>query len=102
MRVIPSTRNSLGIYESLVPTQSVYHIGESSTPAPTRVTNRYQPARPTGPRPDVPRNYGPDMNCQELERMHQLTVLSQDHMSRLDLHSQAIQDVLNCVERIDQ
>ncbi|GJZ83369.1 hypothetical protein Tco_0648542, partial [Tanacetum coccineum] len=27
------------------------------------------PARPTGPRPDAPRNYGPDMNCQELERM---------------------------------
>ncbi|GJS30992.1 putative reverse transcriptase domain-containing protein [Tanacetum coccineum] len=33
-----------------------------------------QPTRPTGPRPDVPRNYGPGMNCQELERMHQLTV----------------------------
>ncbi|GJW52531.1 hypothetical protein Tco_0096616 [Tanacetum coccineum] len=35
-----------------------------------------QPTRPTGPRPDVPRNYGPSMNCQELERMHQLTILS--------------------------
>ncbi|GJS74389.1 hypothetical protein Tco_1276733 [Tanacetum coccineum] len=73
MRVIPPTQNPFGIYESVVPTQSVYHIGESSTPAPTRVTDRYlrqaamdQPARPTGPRLDVPRNYRPDMNCQEL------------------------------------
>ncbi|GJT02536.1 hypothetical protein Tco_0823705 [Tanacetum coccineum] len=60
-----------------------------------------QPSRPIGPRLDVPRNYGPGMNYQELERMHQLTTVSQDHMSRLDLHSQAIQDVLNRVERID-
>ncbi|GKB98908.1 hypothetical protein Tco_0985045 [Tanacetum coccineum] len=60
MRVIPPTRNSLGMYESLVPTQSVYHICESSTPSPTPITDR------------------------------------------LDLHSQAIQDVLNSVERIDQ
>ncbi|GJR92801.1 hypothetical protein Tco_0264975 [Tanacetum coccineum] len=68
------------MYESLVPTQSVYHNDESSTHAPTLVIDRYlrhaamdQPARATGPRPDVPRNYGPYMNCQELERMHQLT-----------------------------
>ncbi|GKB30047.1 hypothetical protein Tco_0869448 [Tanacetum coccineum] len=73
MRVIPPTQNPFGIYESVVPTQSMYHIGESSTPAPTRVTDRYlrqaamdQPARPTGPRLDMPRNYRPDMNCQEL------------------------------------
>ncbi|GKB17275.1 zinc finger, CCHC-type, retrotransposon gag domain protein, partial [Tanacetum coccineum] len=42
------------------------------------------------------------MNCQELERMQQLTAVSQDHMTRLDLHSQTIQDILNRVERIDQ
>ncbi|GJX44370.1 zinc finger, CCHC-type, retrotransposon gag domain protein [Tanacetum coccineum] len=61
-----------------------------------------QPARPTMPRPDVPRNYGAVMNCQELERMQQLTSVLQDHMNRLDLHSQTIQDILNRVERIDQ
>ncbi|GKC44734.1 putative reverse transcriptase domain-containing protein [Tanacetum coccineum] len=68
------------MYESLVPTQSVYHNDESSTHAPTPVIDRYlrhaamdQPARATGPRPDMPKNYGPYMNCQELERMHQLT-----------------------------
>nr|GEW00315.1 hypothetical protein [Tanacetum cinerariifolium] len=102
IRVIPQTRNPFGIYESVVPTQSVYHLGESSTPAPTRVTDKYlrqsamdQPARPTGPRPDVPRNYGPGMNCQGLERMQQLTVVLRDHMTRLDLHFQTIQDILN-------
>nr|GEW97910.1 hypothetical protein [Tanacetum cinerariifolium] len=46
-----------------------------------------QPARPTRPRSDVPTNYKPDMNCQELERMHQLTAMSHDHMTRLDIHS---------------
>ncbi|GJR86147.1 ARID DNA-binding domain-containing protein [Tanacetum coccineum] len=61
-----------------------------------------QPAYPTRPRPDVPGNYGPVMNTQELERMRQLTVVSQDHRTRLDLYSQTIQDILNCLERIDQ
>ncbi|GJZ40090.1 hypothetical protein Tco_0586653 [Tanacetum coccineum] len=71
------------------PTQSVYHIGESSTPTPTLITDRYlqqaaidQPARPIGPRLDVPRNYGPGMNYQELERMHKLTTVYKTFMSR--------------------
>ncbi|GJX21259.1 putative nucleotidyltransferase, ribonuclease H [Tanacetum coccineum] len=54
------------------------------------------------PRPDVPRNYRPDMKCQELERMHQLTALSQDHKIRLVLYSQTIHDIMNHIERIDQ
>nr|GEU37744.1 putative reverse transcriptase domain-containing protein [Tanacetum cinerariifolium] len=88
MRVIRPTRNSLGMYESLVPTLSVYHIGESSTPDPTRVTDSYmrqatmdQPTRPTGHRPDVPRNYGPDINCQELERMQQQIMVARNTRS---------------------
>ncbi|GJR36067.1 hypothetical protein Tco_1211751 [Tanacetum coccineum] len=46
------------------------------------------------------RNYRPDMKCQELERMHQLTALSQDHKIRLVLHSQTIHDIMNHIERI--
>ncbi|GJV30015.1 hypothetical protein Tco_1386463 [Tanacetum coccineum] len=40
MRVIPLTRNPFRKYESVVPTKSVYHLGESSTPTPTWVTDR--------------------------------------------------------------
>nr|GEV17400.1 hypothetical protein [Tanacetum cinerariifolium] len=45
-----------------------------------------QPTHPTRPRPDVSRNYRPDMKCQKLKRMQQLTVVSQDYVIRLDLH----------------
>ncbi|GKE50037.1 hypothetical protein Tco_1481295 [Tanacetum coccineum] len=67
MRVIPLTRNSLRIYESLVPTQSVYHICESSTPAPTRVTDRIMAARNT--RSGVNNNVDPTNNAAGLAEL---------------------------------
>ncbi|GJV04681.1 putative reverse transcriptase domain-containing protein [Tanacetum coccineum] len=60
MRVIPPTQNSLGMYESLVPTQSVYHNDESSTPAPTPVIDRIMAARNT--RSGVNNNVDPTNN----------------------------------------